>query len=44
VRGDDVVAECLAQVPTPPTGELGQPPKAGAGGQAPAGEPAGRPG
>jgi MoxR-like ATPase len=46
VRGDDVVAECLAQVPTPPTGDLGpdHQPAPGAGGQAVAGEPARRPG
>jgi MoxR-like ATPase len=44
VRGDDVVAECLAQVPTPPTGELGPQAKAGDGGQRQRGEPAGRPG
>jgi hypothetical protein len=44
VRGDDVVAECLAQVPTPPTGDLGPDQPPGAGVQAPAGEPARRPG
>jgi MoxR-like ATPase len=47
VRGDDVVAECLAQVPTPPTGELrGDHDAADAEpGAAPAGgEPARRPG
>jgi MoxR-like ATPase len=44
VRGDDVVAECLAQVPTPPTGDLDPDQPPGAGAQAPAGEPARRPG
>jgi MoxR-like ATPase len=44
VRGDDVVAECLAQVPTPPTGDLGPDQPPGAGAQAPVGEPARRPG
>jgi MoxR-like ATPase len=44
VRGGDVVAECLAQVPTPPTGDLGPDQPPGAGAQAPAGEPARRPG
>jgi MoxR-like ATPase len=45
VRGDDVVAECLAQVPTPPTGDLGPDLQAAGGdGQATAGEAARRPG
>jgi MoxR-like ATPase len=45
VRGDDVVAECLAQVPTPPTGDLGPDQRAAPGdGQRQRGEPARRPG